>query len=496
MRSRPALIALLVALALLPAAACRRDAAAVPPAAPPVPVPPNVQPAAPPGGEIAPSHQFYGVYISDQKAGFAEEWLRPLPGGGAELETKVTIEIQRLGQRLKLSLSDRVRYSGGSTGEIAEFETTESMGEGGETVRTGQRTESGFDVTINAAGSVSKKTLPFPKERAHDVLGPYLVARLRGAKAPVETWQFDRSTLQDNSVSMRVANERTMTIQGVKTTVLDIVGTDAKRGLELGSRMTLEGRALEMTVGPGFKLVLEDEAVAKNPAVQVPDLYRLGVVPADRSLSPADSVRRLGVKLEGPPPTLNVDDERQARLDRSSQLTIRSVACADGAPSELSAADRAKYLESTPFIDHEHAAVRAVLASEAPGADLAERLTRRVHRALRYTLATAPLSASAILTGGSGDCTEYARALVALLRASEIPAREVSGMAYSGDGEPGFAFHAWTEAWIGGRWCSLDPTWDQTTLDATHIALSRDDPTAIVGLLGGVKATILEVERR
>ena len=118
-----------------------------------------------------------------------------------------------------------------------------------------------------------------------------------------------------------------------------------------------------------------------------------------------------------------------------------------------------------------------------------------MHNAIRYTLATAPLSASEILRQGTGDCTEYSRALTAVLRADGIPAREVSGMAYAGD-EFGFAFHAWVEAYINGRWVAFDPTWDQYPVDATHIAISRDDPSPIIGLLGGLSVKVLAVERK
>jgi len=41
----------------------------------------------------------------------------------------------------------------------------------------------------------------------------------------------------------------------------------------------------------------------------------------------------------------------------------------------------------------------------------------------------------------------------------------------------------------------MDPTWNQAPLDATHITLSRDDATTIVGLIGGLEATVIEMER-
>ncbi len=459
-----------------------------------------------PPGKVAPdaprvqsTHQFYGVYVTGQKAGYAEEWVRPLPDGSVEHETQVVLTMQRLGQTLKLRLSDKAIY--GPDGAMSRFETVEDLGPNARTVRSGRVEGDQLVVTVTTGGKSTEQRRAAPKERAEDTLPALMVPRLRAAGAEGTTfWQFDRSTLDDIEIKSRIVREREVRVSGVPTVVLEVDGRDERRGLTLGSRLTASGLALEMTVGPGFKLVLEEESVAKNPSLQVPDLYRLAVVPADKPLGRPDDVKRLRLALDGLPEAAGPSDGRQTRSE-GSVLEVRRVDCKDVPKTAITAAERSKYLEATAFIDHAAPSVHARLASVATGPGRAERLSRLVTGALRYTLATAPMTASAIFEGGAGDCTEYARALVALLRADGIPAREVSGMAWSGDGEPGFAFHAWAEAYVvaagesDGRWCALDPTWDQVTPDATHIALSRDDPTAIIGLLGGVKARIIDVER-
>ncbi|MDQ0416125.1 hypothetical protein J2Z48_000283 [Croceifilum oryzae] len=55
------------------------------------------------------------------------------------------------------------------------------------------------------------------------------------------------------------------------------------------------------------------------------------------------------------------------------------------------------------------------------------------------------------LREGKGICHDYTLTTIALLRASEIPARYIGGDA----GEP----HAWVEAKIGDKWITMDPTW-------------------------------------
>ena len=72
----------------------------------------------------------------------------------------------------------------------------------------------------------------------------------------------------------------------------------------------------------------------------------------------------------------------------------------------------------------------------------------------------------------TGDCSEHAVLLAAMCRASGIPARVVVGLVYV-DRHQGFGYHMWDEVYINQRWVALDPTWNETTVDAGHIKLSE-----------------------
>jgi hypothetical protein len=70
-----------------------------------------------------------------------------------------------------------------------------------------------------------------------------------------------------------------------------------------------------------------------------------------------------------------------------------------------------------------------------------------------------------------GMCSEFSNLLIALLRSQEIPSRFVAGYAF---GEKDFQPHAWVEAFVNGKWISLDPTWlEGFYLDATHIKFAN-----------------------
>ena len=72
----------------------------------------------------------------------------------------------------------------------------------------------------------------------------------------------------------------------------------------------------------------------------------------------------------------------------------------------------------------------------------------------------------------TGDCSEHAVLLAAMCRASGIPARVVVGLVYV-DRHQGFGYHMWDEVYINQRWVAVDPTWNETTVDAGHIKLSE-----------------------
>ena len=81
-------------------------------------------------------------------------------------------------------------------------------------------------------------------------------------------------------------------------------------------------------------------------------------------------------------------------------------------------------------------------------------------------------AASEVARNLTGDCSEHAVLAAAMCRASGIPARVVVGLVYVTKHQ-GFGYHMWDEVYINQRWVALDPTWDQTTVDAGHIKLSE-----------------------
>lgn len=94
----------------------------------------------------------------------------------------------------------------------------------------------------------------------------------------------------------------------------------------------------------------------------------------------------------------------------------------------------------------------------------------------------------------SGNCQTHARLYTALARAAGIPTRFVSGLVYL-DGK-GFLYHSWAESFLGNKWVSVDPTYNQLPADPTHLKLLEghlpEDMAPIIAIIGRIKVTVLE----
>ncbi len=137
---------------------------------------------------------------------------------------------------------------------------------------------------------------------------------------------------------------------------------------------------------------------------------------------------------------------------KSARVTVDVRRGSSEAPGERS---DPRWLKPNELIDADNAAVIELLAKAkfrdgATAFQKAEVLRQLVSQHLRAkNLATAFGSASEAAKTRSGDCTEHAVLLAALLRAAGIPSRVASGLVYvpslGADGA-GWGWHLWTQA--------------------------------------------------
>jgi transglutaminase-like putative cysteine protease len=164
----------------------------------------------------------------------------------------------------------------------------------------------------------------------------------------------------------------------------------------------------------------------------------------------------------------------QVTSDTELELTVKSIRPGD----ESAASDEsppAEYLAATAMANHEDEPIRTLATSAAAAEATPVETAIGAEKAVREWLTKANMSsnlatASEVVRSREGDCTEHAVLLTAVLRARQVPARTVIGLVYF-EPESAFAGHAWTEAWLGGRWVPLDATLAFGGIGATHIKL-------------------------
>lgn len=124
------------------------------------------------------------------------------------------------------------------------------------------------------------------------------------------------------------------------------------------------------------------------------------------------------------------------------------------------------------------------------------------HDQLEYGSGTTHVNTSAAEAwrAGRGVCQDFAHLCLALLRASGIPARYVSGYFYPNEnGEVGAAVqgesHAWVEAWTG-EWSAHDPT-NLVRVGERHVVVARgrdySDVSPLRGIFSGPPGSSTEV---
>ncbi len=161
--------------------------------------------------------------------------------------------------------------------------------------------------------------------------------------------------------------------------------------------------------------------------------------------------------------------------------TIVVTVCADCGDEAVDAnAIPTRYREPNPWVDSSSREVAALARSIGPGGSVERRMKRLVEAVQKHMNGAIDFRrydpASVALRSRSGDCTEFAVILAAAARHLGIPARVVSGIAYSSrfTGQSHvFSPHVWTQAWDGERWTSYDA--GLGAFDAGHVALHVGD---------------------
>ncbi|HEU4837121.1 MAG TPA: transglutaminase domain-containing protein [Pyrinomonadaceae bacterium] len=210
----------------------------------------------------------------------------------------------------------------------------------------------------------------------------------------------------------------------------------------------------------------------------------------------------LRVRSKAPGPIENIRDDiktaEQTIEQKSAQELLLTIAARRSAP-EKALELPVKNPEFTAFLkatkefaaDNEEVKTQAqqIAGTDRDAWNVARKLANWTYKNLEWKHVSNADAAQTLATR-EADCSEFSALFVAMARSLGLPARMVSGLAYSGNS---FGGHAWVEVWIG-KWIELDPTWGTDFVDATHI---RDSSYALVtsAALNLIEVEVLEAKR-
>jgi len=456
-----------------------------------------------PGALAQAQESWDAVYLGGSKIGYVHVFVESVRDRGREyLRVRIDIE-QRLKRREDVAVT-KLMYGTIETldGQVLKLDTRTQVGNQDLRVH-GNVIDGEMKLIIDSGGPEQSQTIPWSSE----VRGPYAPEQSM-ARKPLKEHET-RSLRMFIPVMNKVADVqlRAQTIQpvllgdGSQRALLridQITFVDGKPQPEYDARVYVdaEGQVLksEQDVMGGIVMYRTTKENAMSPAGPVQfDLILDTVVKVSRRIPNPDQTRHVKYRVtlkDSNPAEVIPNDRRQTIVPDASKTTaaleiktaglttaaleIKTAGVLDGAPSQEEAAP--EYSRANALVTSGDTRVKSLAERATRGVvdpwEKATRINHWVHGNVKNkNFKNAFAAANAVARNLSGDCTEHSVLAAAMDRAVGIPSRVVVGLIYVDDLE-GFGYHMWNEVFVNHRWVALDPSWDQTNVDAVHIKLS------------------------
>lgn len=421
--------------------------------------------------------RWFAIRLGDTHIGYLHS-ERLESDGQIETRNELSLILKRNGELLTVASSERHRES--SDGEPLAFASRLETG-GSVTSVDGALGDDGWQVRISQGQTRTERQLDWPAGALLAEGQRRAMLRVaRGESASVRVLAFDPAALSALPLLTEQVGWEALEPELDLPPLLRLRQVHGSGEALIRSDLWViprSGEIAQMRM-PALGLDLLLRACSRECATAPPiaaDVFDSTVIPAPRALSRRDRQRPLGFQVEAEAtaltPLAQIPGQHLELGGIGALLTIDPA----GAPTQPPTEDD---LKPGRWLQSDDPAVRA-LAAQAVGRtrDPARRM-QRLEQAVREHISNKSLrigyaSAAEVIALREGDCTEHAVLLAALARAQGIPARMVTGLAYS----PGYAGrsdvfvpHAWVMAWVDDRWQGYDAA--LPAFGAAHIGLS------------------------
>lgn len=449
---------------------------------------------------VSTEEKWGAIVLQGEKIGHMREKIEHLThDGNAYVRTTQVknMTIQRAGQPLELKVEDVFLET--PSGFLKQFIT--KMGQGGAVTRfTGQVSADGQTLQLTTQSGTSPRiseSIDWKPEYG----GVHAVQRMLEA-SPLEVGET-RTVMALMPTVNRVAkqtvtglgNEEVTMIDGSQVSLLkarQVMEAEGQSPFESLVWLNADGEIVKTkSVGQEFEIYKcpKQYALSPNKAVSF-DLALDTIVPVEgmpkENFDQLESMAYEVFLKNSDPSQLFVSGANQEVTkidDRHAKLHVWRIEPNGELPMALANASKPTEADraASPLVQVNDPVIQR-LASQAaiPSGDTASQamaLEKFVHQTIEEkNFSQGFLSAAEVAQVKTGDCTEHAVLLMALLRAKGIPSRGALGLVYVDYGEKkGFAYHMWTEAWIGDRWLPLDATRGQGGIGVNYIKVTQSD---------------------
>jgi hypothetical protein len=446
--------------------------------------------------------RWFAVFLQGKKVGYEQD-TRTVGGGKVETRQAMHIEMKRGDTPWTLETFSDCEET--ADGKPLAFRTGTSESGGASSRVEGVLTGDGsIKLVATSAGRNRASTAEWP-EGALLAEGARLLAHSKGIQAGT-TYRFRAfapELLRDLECEVAVGATADIDILGRKMPLTEVNQTLRGEGVTIRIQSwvdkDLEEKKLRTSMmGMDLELVHCPRALALSPnaSISFSDYF----VASPRKLTPAERAGVVQYTLDfkqGQSGIAVPETDEQKRLPPGATnqvvLWVERVPMPQGVampyagknPAALAALRSSAHVQSdAPELV---ALAREAVGDAKDGALAAQRIEAFVRRYIRRKdLSVGYGTALEVAKNREGDCSEHAVLAAALCQASGIPARVAFGVAYS-DAFAGksnvFIPHAWTQAYLDGKWISLDASLG--AFDAGHVTLGvgSGEPEGMVTLI-------------
>lgn len=447
---------------------------------------------------------WYGVYFQDRKIGF-DTVTRVLVGKGDDARlierTRTGIKMTSFNQKAEMNTTHAYEFEARPPYRLRRAESTESDGKTTRQIRL-TTVPDGMEVTVTTNGQTRTRRIPALDYTLEDSLAADVWLK-RGRKPGdrITVRELDLEDLKIQLTTSTLQATKRLRFLGVTAVYHKIESVMHKLGIQSVTLHDVRGRLLSGTLASVFALRRESEAEAKRTEYSA-DIFALGMVKIDKDVGPQSKLAGLVLHVPGKDGAFLRSASRQKVVVNADGSVTCKLGKLHAEPVKATAEDLKEFASETvayPInLPRVKELARQAVGDAKTGAAKVKRLVKFVHDFVRPSLATTVPRLEDLLERKAGDCKSYALLFAVLARAAGLPARELSGVVYMGDGIKAFGGHAWNEVVIDGYWVPVDASMNETEVDPTHVSFGHghDAIGNLASSLGRLSFRLVAAQRR